>query len=524
MRGPWLFVFRRRPRFRISPIWERPSDSTYEYLLRDQGFITAEDIPPRTPEAPACDCIVQDTKDLEQTLLPTFFEFDQLAVHYQNRYYLAFWEFTWGALLVIVLSSLLLFYEASYRFDDTEWNILVLLLAVFMGGFVLLVLYSVSKDIRGELQSKWVKSRRLAEALRMAYYRYLMHVTPYNEPDRLQRLQEFVYSIRVQGQDQVPVASDLPKRPIQQNDHKPHEVQFLLDFYDKRRIDYMYTYYRRRIQEYEANAQFTTDASLLLLIVGCITALMFVLVRVSPLLVLAVTSAGAALALTVFRWLYGWEREVRIYRDTLAGLERVRIMAANVAELEPDEIAEMLPTLVAKAEDVFVRELNRWGLQEGDVASYHSKDRIEIEPLFGTPPSDSQYDCEIFMIMPFAEEFLPIYNDVIIPQVKTNMLLNIKRGDDFFSDQAIMSDIWGAIYASRMVIAECTGRNANVFYELGIAHTLGKPAILITQQLEDTPFDLRHLRIIVYKDTDEGREALKQQLERAITMLYSTAD
>jgi hypothetical protein len=87
-----------------------------------------------------------------------------------------------------------------------------------------------------------------------------------------------------------------------------------------------------------------------------------------------------------------------------------------------------------------------------------------------------------------------------------------------------MSDIWGAIYASRMVIAECTGRNANVFYELGIAHTLGKPAILITQQLEDTPFDLRHLRIIVYKDTDEGREALKQQLERAITMLYSTAD
>jgi hypothetical protein len=47
---------------------------------------------------------------------------------------------------------------------------------------------------------------------------------------------------------------------------------------------------------------------------------------------------------------------------------------------------------------------------------------------------------------------------------------------------------------SRVVICDCTGRNPNVFYEIGIAHTLGREVILITQNPEDIPFDLRHLR------------------------------
>jgi hypothetical protein len=66
---------------------------------------------------------------------------------------------------------------------------------------------------------------------------------------------------------------------------------------------------------------------------------------------------------------------------------------------------------------------------------------------------------------------------------------------------------------SRVVVCDCTGRNPNVFYETGIAHTLGREVILITQNEHDIPFDLRHLRHIRYLDNTEGRGALTEALQ-----------
>jgi hypothetical protein len=73
------------------------------------------------------------------------------------------------------------------------------------------------------------------------------------------------------------------------------------------------------------------------------------------------------------------------------------------------------------------------------------------------------------------------------------------------------------------VIAEITGGNDNVFYELGIAHTLNKPAILITQATkpDNVPFDIRHLRYIQYKNTTAGGAKLHDDLKASITRLLS---
>jgi hypothetical protein len=62
------------------------------------------------------------------------------------------------------------------------------------------------------------------------------------------------------------------------------------------------------------------------------------------------------------------------------------------------------------------------------------------------------------------------------------------------------------------LIADLTGRNANVFYELGLAHALKKDVILITQKIEDVPFDLRHYRCIVYDNTIRGASKLESGL------------
>jgi hypothetical protein len=66
------------------------------------------------------------------------------------------------------------------------------------------------------------------------------------------------------------------------------------------------------------------------------------------------------------------------------------------------------------------------------------------------------------------------------------------------------------------VVADCTARNANVFYELGLAHVLGRPVILISQDSSDVPFNVRHIRVIRYEYTPRGMAAFEQQLAKAI--------
>lgn len=63
-----------------------------------------------------------------------------------------------------------------------------------------------------------------------------------------------------------------------------------------------------------------------------------------------------------------------------------------------------------------------------------------------------------------------------------------------------------------MIIADVTGRNPNVMYEIGIAHTLGKTVILLTQEVHDIPFDFRGYRHIDYADNVDGFAKLEREL------------
>ena len=76
------------------------------------------------------------------------------------------------------------------------------------------------------------------------------------------------------------------------------------------------------------------------------------------------------------------------------------------------------------------------------------------------------------------------------------------RADEIYKPSEIIKDIYSYIDKSKLLIAELTGRNPNVLYELGYGHALGKTAIMLTQSMEDVPFDLRGYRCIVYDTTD----------------------
>jgi hypothetical protein len=103
-----------------------------------------------------------------------------------------------------------------------------------------------------------------------------------------------------------------------------------------------------------------------------------------------------------------------------------------------------------------------------------------------------------FVIMPFKSPFDEYYSDIYRPAIEDAGLVPVQSGE-IFSPGMFMRQVVEGIRASIVVLAELTGRNANVFYELGLAHAYRKPVIMLTQSKEDVPSDLQGLRWIGYQ-------------------------
>jgi hypothetical protein len=116
-----------------------------------------------------------------------------------------------------------------------------------------------------------------------------------------------------------------------------------------------------------------------------------------------------------------------------------------------------------------------------------------------------------FVLMPFRPEMDEIYKDIIQPTIK-GLGMECKRADEIYSSGPIIDQIWYYIQLAGIIIADLTTRNANVLYELGLAHASDKKVILLTQSIEDIPSNLRHLRHIDYDNTHRGVQKLKHSL------------
>jgi hypothetical protein len=110
------------------------------------------------------------------------------------------------------------------------------------------------------------------------------------------------------------------------------------------------------------------------------------------------------------------------------------------------------------------------------------------------PNVDSQ-TC--FVLMPFSDLHNDYFKAILAPAAESIGLHAIKA-DQIYGTGAIIQDIWESIWSAQVVIADVTGKNPNVNYELGLCHALGVPTILISQEINDVPFDYRHRRCILY--------------------------
>ncbi len=102
-----------------------------------------------------------------------------------------------------------------------------------------------------------------------------------------------------------------------------------------------------------------------------------------------------------------------------------------------------------------------------------------------------------FVLMPFGEWYDRYYKDVYIPATHEAGFEPV-RADGLFSTGTVVEQIWEQIKRAKVLLADLSDKNANVFYELGLAHAIGKPVVLVTGCLDDVPFDLRHLRVVIY--------------------------
>jgi len=107
-----------------------------------------------------------------------------------------------------------------------------------------------------------------------------------------------------------------------------------------------------------------------------------------------------------------------------------------------------------------------------------------------------------FVMMPFAEPLGSYYATLFEPAIKRAGLTAVRADTEIFGTGKIIDQIWSGINSAKVLVAELTGRNPNVLYELGLAHALRKPVVLISSNEDDVPFDVRHVRVIYYEMTD----------------------
>lgn len=113
-------------------------------------------------------------------------------------------------------------------------------------------------------------------------------------------------------------------------------------------------------------------------------------------------------------------------------------------------------------------------------------------------------------MMPFSPQFGPVYAK--LQEIATSIGMECLRADDIWNANAVIQDVAGLIDRASVVICDCTGRNPNVFYEIGLAHAFGREVILITQNADDIPFDLRHIRYLTYLPNAQGIQELGEAL------------
>lgn len=208
---------------------------------------------------------------------------------------------------------------------------------------------------------------------------------------------------------------------------------------------------------------------------------------------------------------------------TVSGKQyRFRFVAnPDIPEIPSHRVEDMADRLqIARWE--FSR--THWAVKEVDLyrVLQESITGAQLAPRVFRFPVEVTRDADLVAVMmPFDARFDAVY--ATLREAVDAAGLQCRRADDIWENDHIMDDVISLIWRARVVISDLSTKNPNVFYETGIAHSLGRDVIQIAQSLADVPFDLRSLRTVEYLSNNEGLADLKEQVGMRLSNLLARA-
>ncbi|MBY8007940.1 hypothetical protein KW471_06495 [Vibrio fluvialis] len=143
------------------------------------------------------------------------------------------------------------------------------------------------------------------------------------------------------------------------------------------------------------------------------------------------------------------------------------------------------------------------------ISAKPSEKKITFAPNVFTIPDGDVEDDLVAVMMPFAG-FDGVHE--AIKNACTTSGFRCLRADDIWENSSIIQDIFSLIYRAKVVVVDFSGKNPNVMYETGIAHTLGKTVVPLAQIVQDIPSDMVHHRALIYLKNGEGLRKLETEL------------
>jgi len=223
----------------------------------------------------------------------------------------------------------------------------------------------------------------------------------------------------------------------------------------------------------------------------------------------------------------------RFYEGQDQALLDLRILTAIGAIMTAEDRAAFGQRLLAGAFSGKVAAIREYRALRGEaqrlveqiraLEAEHKGEGLFVRPRW-TVPSGSNDSDVVFWLMPFPKEGAPphlrsmeeVFQNLLRPAVEQELKVSVRRADDIFDTGEIMQSIWENIVRARALVADLTGRNPNVFYEVGLADVLNKEVVLLSQTIDDVPFDLRSRRVLIYNVNYPGPDKLRQELLKTL--------
>ncbi len=229
------------------------------------------------------------------------------------------------------------------------------------------------------------------------------------------------------------------------------------------------------------------------------------------------------IAVAIFAGLYGFAMVAFILFRRYMGLREKQLKTEN-ARL--DDFRAHLERQLMEMNERFASSESRWrelnhlviAGQRKEADSQSQREQVQSSDFLQSHGIDvkriERRADLIFVLTPFHDQLRDEFEAIV--QVGQELGFTVSRGDEKATPGDIFPQLLRLIVQARVIIANISGRNPNVFYELGIAHALDKPVVLISQSSVDIPFDVRAKQIVFYSSNDDLREKLATTLARVL--------